>query len=63
MIVIIPAITKLIPKNLNPSVNEFMIISISMNAAPKINIITPAVKNALNNGNSLFSAISFHHKY
>ena len=39
MIVIIPAITKLIPKNLNPSVNEFMIISISMNAAPKINII------------------------
>jgi hypothetical protein len=34
-----------------------------MNAAPKINIIAPAVKNALNNGNSLFSVISFHHKY
>ena len=58
-----PAIAKSVPKNLNPSVNEFMIISISMNAAPKINIIAPDVKNALNNGNSLFSVISFHHKH
>jgi hypothetical protein len=63
MIVTMPAITKLIPKNLNPSVNEFTIISMSINAAPKKNIIAPAVKNALNNGNSLFSAISFHHKH
>jgi hypothetical protein len=63
MIVIIPAITKLVPKNLNPSVNELMIISISMNATPKINIIAPAVNNALNNGSSLFSAILFHRKH
>jgi hypothetical protein len=63
MIVIIPAITKSIPKNFNPSVNEFTIMSISINAAPKTNIIAPAVKNALNNGNSLFSTISFHHKH
>jgi hypothetical protein len=34
-----------------------------MNTAPKTNIIAPAEKNTLNNGNSLFSAISFHHKH
>jgi hypothetical protein len=54
---------KLIPRNLKPSVNEFTITSINTNAAPKTSINAPAVKNALNNGNSLFSGILSHRKH
>jgi hypothetical protein len=58
-----PAIAKSVPKNLNPSVNELTIISISINDIPKTSIIAPAEKNTLNNGNSLFSTILFHRKH
>ena len=58
-----PAIAKSVPKNLNPSVNELTIISISINDTPKTSIIAPAEKNTLNKGKSLFSTISFHHKH
>ncbi len=49
--------------NLRPSVKELTIKSTSINDAPKINTNAPAVKNTLNNGNSLFSGILLHHEY
>ena len=56
-----PAIAKLVPMNLRPSVNDWTIKSIRINATPKIKINTPDVKNTLNKGNSLSLAILFHH--
>ncbi len=49
--------------NLRPSVKELTIKSISIKDAPKINTNAPAVKNTLNNGNSLFADILLHHEY
>ncbi|MBA3749919.1 MAG: hypothetical protein H0X03_03330 [Nitrosopumilus sp.] len=63
MIEIIPAIVNLVPISLRPSVNECTIKSIIINDAPAIRTIIPIVKNTLNNGNSLFVDISFHHNY
>ncbi len=56
-----PAITKLVPMNLRPSVNSCTIKSISINTAPKIRTNIPDLKNTLNNGNSLSLDILFHH--
>ncbi len=57
----IPATTNLYPISLSPSVNDFTIRSIKINASPNIKTSIPTVKNTLNNGYSLAEDILLHH--
>jgi hypothetical protein len=58
-----PAIANLEPNDRRPSVKECTIKSIIMKDMPKTKTMIPTVENTLNNGNSFFVDILFHHDY